>query len=428
MPGNYNQRQSLVGFSNSIFQAAKVTGKSNWSEAMRKGTVPDPGDISKHLENFYSDLNLMAEAGYNTYRFSIEWCEIEPEEGKFNELAILRYRKMFAACKARKMEPMITLLHFVEPYWFTEKGSFEKENNIFYFVRYTRKVFAECSDLVTLWNTINEPGVLAFSGYYYGQFPPHERNFLNLDKAKNVLANLLKAHVAVFEAIRGMPDGRFAEIGLVHNYLKFIPRRDWEPLEAFFTKKLTELTNDIVMTFLSTGRIEHINYYDPMAIESFDYMGLNFYANPVLGMNITNGFGPTCFPGQVLGDMFLPIDPRGFGDAIDKMAALGKPLYITETGIAANDCDSLRIMFLEDFLAVYNEKKASGIDLRGFYYWSFVKNKEWDQGDTKDFGLLQSDRQKRPSTGLFEQFAKAQIQADKKSEEPDNNPEGCRIS
>jgi len=28
---------------------------------------------------------MMADAGLNAYRFSIEWARVEPEQGKFNE-------------------------------------------------------------------------------------------------------------------------------------------------------------------------------------------------------------------------------------------------------------------------------------------------------------------------------------------------------
>ena len=38
-----------------------------------------------HYNRYEEDIRLMAEAGLNTYRFSIEWARIEPEEGKFDE-------------------------------------------------------------------------------------------------------------------------------------------------------------------------------------------------------------------------------------------------------------------------------------------------------------------------------------------------------
>jgi beta-glucosidase len=212
------------------------------------------------------------------------------------------------------------------------------------------------------------------------------------------LSNLLKAHVAVYQAIKGMPGGAYTDIGLVHNFLKFIPRYDVAALRAL-TNKISVLTNDIVMQFLSTGCIDEIDYYDPLAVESYDFTGLNFYANPIISFS-----GPSCFPGDIMGDMYLRIDPKGFEDAIRQFAALKKPIYITETGIASNKDDCIRKEFIIQFLEVFERLQKEGLDLRGFYYWSFVKNREWNEGDTKDFGLFKPNREKRPSTLVYEEF------------------------
>lgn len=42
------------------------------------------GDACDHYHRYASDIALLAELGFNAYRFSIEWARIEPEEGEFS--------------------------------------------------------------------------------------------------------------------------------------------------------------------------------------------------------------------------------------------------------------------------------------------------------------------------------------------------------
>jgi beta-glucosidase len=405
----------LLGFSNSMWQSSgdkrdangEVTTKSNWSEAAGKNGVPQFGNAYNHYDNYEADLDIMQRDGCTSYRFSIEWKDIEPEEGVINEIALAHYGKIIAACKKRGIEPMVTLMHFVEPYWFTQKGGFEKEENIQkYFVPHCERIFKAFQKDVKLWCTINEPSLQAFSGYLYGQFPPHRHS---VQSTIDVLANLLKAHVEVYAALKQLEGGEEARIGIVHNVLKFVPGMSWEPLENFLTGFLTRITNDLVLNFFKTGVFYYHNlaafkfFSDPRAKTSNDFIGLNYYANAMIGFNWKNIFGPTCRPDQVMGDMYLPIDAQGFAAAIDSCAELNVPVIISETGIADNT-DRVRAMFLKEFLEVFEQKRAAGLDLRAFYFWTFKKNIEWNEGDTKDFGMYNPDGTDKASTNIYRLF------------------------
>ena len=43
------------------------------------------GAACDHYNRYEEDIRLMAEAGLNAYRFSIEWARIEPQPGVFDE-------------------------------------------------------------------------------------------------------------------------------------------------------------------------------------------------------------------------------------------------------------------------------------------------------------------------------------------------------
>ena len=53
---------------------------------------------------------------------SIEWSRIEPEDGRYDEAAIARYRDMICAMRQRGITPMITLHHFTNPRWLEAMG------------------------------------------------------------------------------------------------------------------------------------------------------------------------------------------------------------------------------------------------------------------------------------------------------------------
>ncbi|KZV14880.1 beta-glucosidase [Dorcoceras hygrometricum] len=73
-------------------------------------------------------------------------------------------------------------------------------------------------------------------------------------------------------------------------------------------------------------------------------------------------------------------------------AAVGKPIYVTENGIATND-DTRRIAFIDEALAGVRACLAEGIPVHSYLYWSLLDNFEWTSGYSKHFGLVAVDRQ-----------------------------------
>ncbi|TMR91077.1 family 1 glycosylhydrolase, partial [Nonomuraea basaltis] len=68
----------------------------------------------------------------------------------------------------------------------------------------------------------------------------------------------------------------------------------------------------------------------------------------------------------------------------------GTPILVTENGIATAD-DAERVAYIIEALRGLNAAAASGIDVRGYLYWSALDNYEWGEwGPT--FGLISVDR------------------------------------
>jgi beta-glucosidase len=69
----------------------------------------------------------------------------------------------------------------------------------------------------------------------------------------------------------------------------------------------------------------------------------------------------------------------------------GIPVLVTENGIGTSD-DSERITYVRRALRGVLAALASGIDVRGYVYWSLLDNFEWIFGYRPTFGLVAVDR------------------------------------
>ena len=110
--------------------------------------------------------------GFDSYRFSIEWSRIEPEEGQFSAAALDHYRRVCAACLEHGLEPTVTFHHFTTPRWATVDGGWSDPAIVDRFGRFCEKATGHLGDLIARACTINEPNIVSFMGYMGGVFPP----------------------------------------------------------------------------------------------------------------------------------------------------------------------------------------------------------------------------------------------------------------
>lgn len=142
--------------------AHQVEGNNIHSDYWAQEQLPhtsfaEPSGIAcDHYNRYEEDIRLLADAGLNAYRFSIEWARIEPEEGKFDPAEIEHYRKVIACCKAHGVEPVATLLHFTSPKWLIAMGGWEAESTVEYFKRYVSYVMEQLGSELSYVCTINE--------------------------------------------------------------------------------------------------------------------------------------------------------------------------------------------------------------------------------------------------------------------------------
>ncbi len=397
-------REFLWGAATSAYQVEGNCTNSNWwefeSTVDRRGLPrikrgQRSGIAADHWRRYKEDVQLLKEMHLNAYRFSIEWSKIEPEEGVFADSALDHYEQVIDELRANGIEPFITLHHFTNPLWFERKGGFEREDSPEILARFARKVVARLGRKVRFWTTVNEPNVYALEGYYSGTFPPGQQDPA---RAIVVFRNLLRAHTACYLAIKEADPK--AQVGLPISVFIIDPAQKWNLLDVSLAHYLNEAYSVSVLDYLTTGMYDlslpgiGTDHYESGIPEAFDFVGLNYYSRIYCHYNpfgeekivVVNPPLPA-----VQADNGWEIYKEGLIRALYMIASrTGKPIYITENGIA-DDSDQKRATFIEDHVLTTNRAIFEKMNVRGYFYWSLMDNFEWTEGFDKRFGLYAVD-------------------------------------
>lgn len=357
----------------------------NWKKFEREATDPAnyvAGICCDHYNRFREDFDIAKELHHNAHRFSIEWSRVEPEEGRWNEKEIEHYREMIRALRERGMEPFVTLLHFWIPKWLAAKGGIASSAFVPSFERYAGKMAQELGSDVRFWITVNEPDVHVGHAYLKAAWPPQKRNPFLYFRA---LGNYIDAHKAAYESIRkSSPDSR---IGIAKHQISFVAARP-----TIINKTLKKLMDWWWNSYILDAIKNHQ-----------DFIGVNHYNRNT----IDNGFNKN--PNTVQTDFGWDYYPESIYQALMELKRYGKPIYVTENGLA-DASDALRQEFIPRALTAMHRAISDGTDVRGYLHWSLLDNSELAHGFWLRFGLVSVDRatQKRtirPSARIYAKIA-----------------------
>ena len=340
------------------------------------------GAACDHWNRYESDFDILKELRLNAYRFSLEWSRIEPEEGRFDEAVIGHYHEMIRALRNRDIEPFVTLWHWTLPLWLAEKGGIASPDFPKYFERYATKVAETFGNEVRFFMTLNEPDVAASHCYLLAVFPPQEKDVLKFLRCVGIL---IDAHRRSYTAIKRIcPE---VQIGIAKHQVAFEVKRK-TPINLVLKSVSDYFWNRWLLNRLR---------------DTQDFIGLNVYNRNV----IDNGFMKN--DAERLTDFGWEFLPEVIYQETMDVVHYGKPIYITESGIA-DITDEMRKEFIVRTIAALHRAIVDGADVRGYFYWSLLDNFEWDKGFWPRFGLVHVDfatqkRTVRDSARLYAKIA-----------------------
>lgn len=407
----------LFGAATSAYQieghAQGGAGRTHWDDfAATPGNVTNAenGDLAcDHLNRWEEDLDLMAGANLDVYRFSTSWARVMPEgRGPVNAQGLDFYDRLIDGLLARGIRPALTLYHWELPSPLADLGGWRNRDIAGWFADFAEVIARRLGD--RLWSVapINEPWCVAWLSHFLGHHAPGLRDIRATARAMH---HVLLAHGRAIQALRATGVGN---LGAVFNFERALPADDSAgsilaatTYDAFYNRWfISAIFRREYPAEALAGLCRHMprgwqDDFDTIA-QPLDWCGANYYTCK----RIAPAAGAWPALAEVEGplpktDMGWEIHPESLGFFLRRMHREytgNLPLYVTENGMAAPDRltggavqDEDRIAYLTSHLAEVAKVAAEGVPVRGYFCWSLLDNFEWAFGYGKRFGLVHVD-------------------------------------
>ena len=397
-------------------------GLSVWDVFCRElGRISDgsSGEIAcDHYHRFEEDFALMETLGIRNYRLSVSWPRLIPGGvGGINQKGIDFYNRLIDSMLNHNITPFMTLFHWDYPYELFCKGGWLNRDSSDWFADYAELIAKSFGNKVKNFFTLNEPQ--CFIGLSYCGDAPHAPGIKFPTKDCLAMAhNVMLAHGKSVQALRAAVPGSmigYAPTATFYHPTSSEPRdieaaraatfdikeNDWffsiswwnDPIFlGKYPDKAQELFSDI-MPEIKTDDMKTIR-------QPIDFYGLNIYRSiPVHSTD--GGYEITPFmPGYPRTGFLWPVTPECLYWSPKYLYERYKlPIIITENGISALDTvsldgkvhDATRIDYIQKHLLSLRKAVCDGVDVRGYFHWSFLDNFEWQRGYDERFGIVYVD-------------------------------------
>ena len=376
-----------------------------------------------HYHRFKEDIQLMKQMGVKAYRFSISWPRVMPTgKGTINEAGIQFYNELIDELIKADIVPWVTLYHWDLPLALQlEDDGWLGASISDYFAAYADLCFERFGDRVKNWITLNEPWVVAILGYGQGVFAPGR---ISNDEPYLAAHQLILAHAKAVRVYREKYSHQQGQIGITNNC-------DWrEPLTdsdedkaaaqravefflAWFADPVYKGDYPAVMKERLGDRLPGFSAAEQQLIKgTSDFFGLNHYTTMYAAQASDAAIKKSVYGNGGISEdqdvdlfqdekwdltlMNWAVVPWGCKKLLhwinDRYGQ--PPIYITENGCAYADQlidgkvnDPERVTFYKGYLLACQEAIQEGVQLKGYFAWSFMDNFEWASGYDKRFGL-----------------------------------------
>jgi len=379
-------------------------GPSIWDTfAHQPGRIRDghTADVAcDHYHRWPEDVALLAEAGFNAYRFSIAWPRIQPTgRDPVNPAGLGFYDRLVDALCERNITPVATLFHWDLPQALEDEGGWLNRDTAARFADYAARVAERLADRVGIWITLNEPFVHMVYGYALGVHAPGRTLMLD---ALPVAHHQLLGHGLAVPALRA---NGAAKVMITNNCTPVWPASD-SPEDRAAAEAYDILHNRLFNDPVLLGSYPDLSAYGGLncvrdgdleiIAQPLDGLGINYYTPTRVSGPGSDGLPfrleeITGYPRTAFG---WPVVPDGLRELLESLAqrygAALPPVYITENGCSYDGIDDReRIDYLASHIAAM--RRAEGVDVRGYFVWSLLDNFEWAEGYHQRFGLVHVD-------------------------------------
>lgn len=384
--------------------------------------------------HFKEDIALFAQMGFKCYRLSVSWTRIFPngDDEMPNEEGIRFYNDLFDECLRNGIEPLVTICHFDTPVALIKKyGGWKDRRMVDAYLRYCEVLFRQYGKKVKYWITFNEINMLLHMPFMGAGIVFEEGENPEQVKYQAAHHELLASAKAVKLAHEIMPD---AKVGCMLAAGQFYPytcapadvykAMEYDRDNYFFIDVQARGTYPIwaVKRMEKAGvRIQtEAGDEDILKAGVVDFVSLSYYcsrcisSDPEILKNKSRGnavINAVINPYLKSSEWGWQIDPLGLRITLNTLYdRYGKPLFIVENGLGANDAveedgtihDPYRIDYMREHIkAMMEAVNEDGIPLLGYTCWGCIDLVSASTGEMKKrYGMIYVDKQNDGSGDL----------------------------
>ncbi|KAH0782384.1 hypothetical protein KY290_001982 [Solanum tuberosum] len=398
------------------------------------------GDVAIDFYHRYKgDIKLMKSQGFNSFKFSISWSRVLPY-GKLskgvNKEGIAFYNNLINELLANGIHPLVSIFHWDLPQALEQEyQGFLSPQIVDDFGDYAELCFKEFGDRIKDWITINEPYSYALFGYVTGSYAPGRcsaftnNNMCGVGNAATepyiVGHHMLLAHAKAVTLYRDKYKASLkGKIGISLISDWFVPNstnkediysveRALDFMFGWFMHPVTYGDYPVSMRERVKNRLPKFTSEEAeMVKNSYDFLGLNYYtslyaANIIYPdtVNITyiedyqvyqTGIKNGIPIGKRTGSKDDFVVPEGLLELLvyTKEKYKNPIIYITENGMSDANVtivegvnDLQRTDFIRQHLLAIKDAIQDGVNVKGYFIWSFLDNFEWSSGYTQRYGI-----------------------------------------
>jgi beta-glucosidase len=382
----------FIGGSTSALQVeGSTTGNSIWEPFLKERNLHPIGNATNHFLLYKEDVKLLSDLNLKHYRFSISWSRIMPKtQGVVDPDGIQFYHNLIDELLKYNITPYVTLFHWEIPAYLYP--GWTDPRIVDAFLNYSKVIFKEYHSKVNYWITINEPLTTSEQGYEKGSFAPGLKGQGRLSGHYQLLA-----HAKVANYFKKNYKGKIG-MALNSNWIQQINSKTnvlgnievvkmlgWFADPLFFGKYPDELRGHVPNFTESESK---------SLINSVDFFGLNHYTTYLINSKGHYSTDPMWVQGE---SNWLFDVPYGMYKILhfikDRYGNI--PIFITESGFSMKEdhiFDYDRVNYLSGYISKALQAKKEGVNVQGFFVWSFLDNFEWASGYNETFGIVYVNR------------------------------------
>lgn len=388
-------------------------------------------EASDFYHHYEEDIALMAEMGFKVFRLSIAWTRIFPTgmEEEPNEAGLAFYDRVFDACHAHGIEPLVTISHYEMPYALVERfNGWADRRCIGFFMNYCKTIFARYQSKVKYWLTFNEintgtqrMGAILSLGTCRGYAGPV--NEISDDPQTRFQAlhhQFVASAMAVIYAHEHYPQFK---LGNMICFITMYPstcnpedllacQREMNVMNWFSSDVMVrgEYPSYMDRWFREKGIVIRKEPGDDALLKAgtVDFYTFSYYMSNCIAADMSgaktagNMLGGLKNPYLQASDWGWQIDPSGLRYTLNEIYSRYRiPLMVVENGLGAYDKleedgsiqDDYRIDYLRKHIEAMREAVKDGVDLMGYTTWGCIDLVSASTGEmAKRYGFIFVDK------------------------------------